>query len=369
MPGLPDPQYQEDGSYPDYLHSAAELEAEHSTKAGQGNMSSVGPAVIEIDTSEDDLEGTESEEEDADDSAQPIPRQDRSKAKKSLTIVDKLHTIVVGILHSEVRRARMHCLIQQLCDKDVRHLVPVRSMPTRWNTVFAEIERGLFLRPVHAATPSPHVINAWVEQMDKGLTGRKKAAATQQKNCLFLSPRDWAQLEAIRDILSPFNDVTHLLSKGDVPTLPMVLPLYKHLESHLKAQKTKLRSNEDLPLHHGCQKALDKLTIYMEKALYSNAPSHDTFEIARELLAELYDEYSELYTSPQSAQCGENTGHGTGDHNGPLNVQQPSVFGTSVAVVRADPATTTQAGKPRSKLEIYLNDEFPCTNEDGALQW
>lgn len=55
---------------------------------------------------------------------------------------------MVDILRSEVRRARMRRLIRQLCDETVRHLVPVRSMPVRWNTTYAEIERALLLRPV-----------------------------------------------------------------------------------------------------------------------------------------------------------------------------------------------------------------------------
>ena len=39
-------------------------------------------------------------------------------------------------------------LIKRLCAEEHRHLVPVRSMPVRWNTTYMEIDRGIKLRPV-----------------------------------------------------------------------------------------------------------------------------------------------------------------------------------------------------------------------------
>jgi hypothetical protein len=65
----------------------------------------------------------------------------------------QLHAIVVDILASEVRRKRMRRLIRQLCDQKYKSLVPIRSMPIRWNTTLAEIERSIKLKPVRAYFP------------------------------------------------------------------------------------------------------------------------------------------------------------------------------------------------------------------------
>ncbi|KAJ2982783.1 hypothetical protein NUW54_g10707 [Trametes sanguinea] len=122
-------------------------------------------------------------------------------------------------------------------------------------------DRALLLRPA---------INAWIEQMDNGLTGKRKAAATRKKKKVYLSPQDWDQLTVIRDILSALNDVTHLLSVGRLPTLPMILPLYKHLETHFKAHLNKARRQENWTLRTACETALEKLDHYLHIALDSN---------------------------------------------------------------------------------------------------
>ena len=137
----------------------------------------------------------------------------------------------------------------------------------------------------------PQAINAWIEQMGKGLTGKKKAAATRKKNRLFLSPQDWEQLESIRTILSvrplahatsipraymsslthwqELNDITLSLSVDKVPTISMTLPLYKHLETHLVQHKLGARRTEDKYIRSACEKALTKLRQYLTAALES----------------------------------------------------------------------------------------------------
>jgi hypothetical protein len=46
-------------------------------------------------------------------------------------------------IDAEVRR-----LIRKLCAPKNRHLVPIRSMKIRWNTTYAEVLRGIDLKPV-----------------------------------------------------------------------------------------------------------------------------------------------------------------------------------------------------------------------------
>ena len=63
-------------------------------------------------------------------------------------MVLQLHAIVVDVLRSEVKRKKMRHLIRKLCAPKHRHLVPIRSMKIRWNTTYAEILRGIDLKPV-----------------------------------------------------------------------------------------------------------------------------------------------------------------------------------------------------------------------------
>lgn len=42
----------------------------------------------------------------------------------------------------------MSKIVKAVCKQDVNHLGLVRSMPVRWNSVLAEITRGIALRPV-----------------------------------------------------------------------------------------------------------------------------------------------------------------------------------------------------------------------------
>jgi hypothetical protein len=60
----------------------------------------------------------------------------------------QLHAVIVDILRSEVKRKKFRRLTRKLCAPKNRHLVPIRSMKIRWNTTFAEVLRGLELKPV-----------------------------------------------------------------------------------------------------------------------------------------------------------------------------------------------------------------------------
>lgn len=87
------------------------------------------------------------------------------KPKKVFTPVDKvvflatftislcpqcfqIHASVVHILRSEIRRKKARVLIHKQADKEYRHLVFMRSMVIRWNTMYAEMRRARNLSPV-----------------------------------------------------------------------------------------------------------------------------------------------------------------------------------------------------------------------------
>ena len=90
--------------------------------------------------------------------------------------------------------------------------------------------------------------------MDQSLTGKKKAAAKRRREKWRLSPDEWDTLEKLCSVLEVIfaligatriaakNPLWHLqkfqlatleLSKTNVPTICMVLPLYKMIQQHL----------------------------------------------------------------------------------------------------------------------------------------
>jgi hypothetical protein len=82
----------------------------------------------------------------------------KAKPEKAFTPVDKvrvsnleffryphyfqIHASVVHILRSEIRRKKARVLIHKLADEEYRHLVFMRSMVIRWNTMYAEMQRA-----------------------------------------------------------------------------------------------------------------------------------------------------------------------------------------------------------------------------------
>ncbi|PCH34259.1 hypothetical protein WOLCODRAFT_15210 [Wolfiporia cocos MD-104 SS10] len=238
-------------------------------------------------------------------------------------------------------------------------------MPVRWNMTYAEIECSIKLHPA---------INHWIEQLDKNLTGQKKAAATRKKKKWFLSPADWELLKNICEVLEPFQKVTLVFSKSRVPTICLVLLMYKFIESHLKESKQKAGDQSLNNLANAIECSLKRLNIHLRKALVSSFPligavlhpfirltyfqndmlwSTDIAQRAQAILEKLFLEYAsagsaatQLTSSSQASQ-----------------VEAKSVFTTAIG--RATPS----AQALKSELEVYFSGMYPCEDEDGALIW
>ncbi|KIJ07767.1 hypothetical protein PAXINDRAFT_158317 [Paxillus involutus ATCC 200175] len=114
------------------------------------------------------------------------------RCSKQLSAVAKLHAIVVDVLRSDIRRKKMRKLIRQLCDEKYSHMVLVGAMEVKWNTMYAEMDRGIKLKPA---------VNHWVDQLDNSLTGKKKAAATRKKKKWHISHSEWELLERLCIVL------------------------------------------------------------------------------------------------------------------------------------------------------------------------
>ncbi|KAH9829928.1 uncharacterized protein C8Q71DRAFT_717528 [Rhodofomes roseus] len=119
--------------------------------------------------------------------------------------------------------------------------MPVRDVRTRWNCTHAMIERALLLRKA---------INGWVAERD-------------DLESLTLIPDDWNLLQQLADLLGAFTHVTHIMSKGGMPTLPWVLPMYDNMQTALK----ETIATTTLPtLSKAAQAGLAKLEEYYAKA-------------------------------------------------------------------------------------------------------
>ncbi|KAH9940996.1 hypothetical protein B0H21DRAFT_697286 [Amylocystis lapponica] len=241
-------------------------------------------------------------------------------------------------------------------------------MPIRWNTTHVEIDRGIRLRPA---------VNQWVEQLDKNLTGKKKTAASKKKRKWYLGPLDWELLEALCEILGGFHQVTLKLSKGGIPTICLVLPLYKYMETHLQNSKDRYHSAANL--HAALQAGLDKLTIHLNKALVSQYPLlgtvlHPCFRLkyfkradlwakdiptrAKNLLKVLYDEYMvPSATAPSSSS-----------HHA-FSAVKPKAFSILASTMSGVPEHNNTSNTANSELELYYSNAYPCVDEDGALEW
>ncbi|KAJ7733468.1 hypothetical protein B0H16DRAFT_1579534 [Mycena metata] len=126
------------------------------------------------------------------------------KPPKLFTPVDKIHETVVHILRSEIRRKKARVLIHKLADKEYRHLVFVRSMVIRWNTMYAEMRRARQLAPA---------LDAFVADMPRGLTGKKKAAAVAKKKKWEMHSSDWEYIDKLMSALEVLQNVTLEFSK------------------------------------------------------------------------------------------------------------------------------------------------------------
>ncbi|KAF7378021.1 Reverse transcriptase-RNase H-integrase [Mycena sanguinolenta] len=186
----------------------------------------------------------------------------KPKPKKVWTPVDKIHASVVHILRSEIRRKKARILIYKLADQEFQHLVFMRSMVIRWNTMYAEMRRARSL-----SAP----LDAFVADMARGLSGKAKAAALARKKKWEMHSSDWEFIDKLMSALEVLQDVTLEFSKKGVPTICKVLPLYKLMETKL-AQLADEYEYDDFNIARALRAGSEKAKQYVGKALISDYP-------------------------------------------------------------------------------------------------
>ncbi|TFY60202.1 hypothetical protein EVJ58_g5298, partial [Rhodofomes roseus] len=196
-------------------------------------------AVENVAADERDAELAPDEEKDV-----PIDPEER------LNAVQKLRLIVRKIVSSPQRRSsfRKHAKRHYVGKpnpsggKELSTLMPVRDE----GPVFVCLSIDYY--------PSDAVclqaINDWVAERD-------------DLESLTLIPDDWNLLQQLADLLGAFTHVTHIMSKGGMPTLPWVLPMYDNMQTALK----ETIATTTLPaLSKAAQAGLVKLEEYYAKA-------------------------------------------------------------------------------------------------------
>ncbi|KAJ7486944.1 hypothetical protein FB451DRAFT_1228382 [Mycena latifolia] len=113
----------------------------------------------------------------------------------------------------------------------------------------------------------------WNAELARGLTGKKKAAATRKATRLHLTPGDFDNLRRIVNVMSILQEATLDLSKKGVPTICKVLPLYKIAQVHLEESLANISDAEDTcNLCAAIRAGLAKLNKHTERVLVSDYP-------------------------------------------------------------------------------------------------
>ncbi|KAL1942606.1 hypothetical protein VTO73DRAFT_4846 [Trametes versicolor] len=389
-----DAEYQEEAAI---AREELKAGASHATNVHGDSDSASEESASESDAEDDTGHG------DAGD-GNPLLPTSGCRTKKSLSCVNKLHAIVVDILRSEVRPTRMRRLSRQLCQPAYKGLVLIRGVPTRWNTTLAEIERALQLRPA---------LKQWIEQLDSGLTGKKKTAALKKKKEWFLSPEDWELLETLVGVLKVtcFHHRTLCKLRADRPCLSTGVPRrnliavkggrphYPATPSPLQAPRDSIAkctdsdSRNDRILRQALEQGALKLEKHLKLALRSRftilgAVLHPALRVtyfenqnlwqpeigarARTELSALYDEYA-LKVAAGNLQILARSGHSSGQSGAPQgtragkNQEAASKAGPMASAIQASGANDVQTSA--TEVELYLSHAYPCKDENGALKW
>ncbi|KAF8583621.1 hypothetical protein K439DRAFT_1617328 [Ramaria rubella] len=298
------------------------------------------------DILEDSSEESEGEMDSSDPDDNFLSDAKKLKSKKVLSVPDKLHAVIIDIVQSEVQCKHMCWLICQVCEEEYKHLILIWGMPIFWNTLYAEIECAIKLKPVVFFCPS---------SLDDLLThGQKKHAASHKKKNWFLTPEYWDMLSKLCYILWLFNQATLELSKANAPTICKVLPLYKLVQEHLQCalHDTQLEYNP-YGLDSAIQAGLDKVEKYLHHAIRS-----DYILLGAVLHPSIWITYFEDDT--WWAPAIPKHAHMLIDHLYNLYSEQGSHSGHSIFMQAIHGAQSHIQTNSTNDVESYFSGAYPC---------
>lgn len=151
--------------------------------------------------------------------------------------VPKLRKLIKKVRKSPQMRQKL----KKLCELyEVKYLVPIIDVATRWNSTFQMIERAAYLkRPLHTLCSNEKSLNE-----------------------LLMYENEWKELNTLSVLLQKFHRSTMLLSMERHPTISAYLPTLKWL---LESLRSFINMNSGT-LGHAAEQGFDKLKKY-EKLL------------------------------------------------------------------------------------------------------
>jgi hypothetical protein len=176
---------------------------------------------------------------------QPIDSDNYDIASDS---ADQLVTAVsrLSFLCRKIRLSpKLRRLMAKLCEeKNVKYLVPIIDVRTRWNSTYDMVVRAFEQR---------HIVSDVIY-----------ANKDHKLIKLLLKESDWNVVNQLIKVLQPFKEATLLCSKSASSLMiTNVIPLYNYCSEMLKVSLLKFNLNDDI--YVGIQAGIEKLDHYYDK--------------------------------------------------------------------------------------------------------
>ena len=140
---------------------------------------------------------------------------------------------------------KLRRLMKKICDeKNVKYLVPIIDVSTRWNSTYDMLVRAFEQRNI----------------MSDVLYANKDDTLIK----LLLKESDWNCVDHLIKVLQPFKEATLLCSKSASSLMiTNVIPLYNYCSEMLKMSLTKFNLDDDIYI--GIEAGIEKLDHYYDK--------------------------------------------------------------------------------------------------------
>jgi len=135
--------------------------------------------------------------------------EDANEGNSNSVVIVKMRTLIKKIRKSTKLRQKLN----KLCIMyEVKYLVPIIDVKTRWNSTY-----NMIIRSKHLQTPLKHLCVVEKKLVDLQITSR-----------------DWYELEKIQKLLAKFDRATKLVSMARHPTISAYLPTLDWLLEYLR---------------------------------------------------------------------------------------------------------------------------------------
>ena len=152
----------------------------------------------------------------------------------------------LSFLCRKIRLApKLRRLLEKVCkEKDVKYLVPIIDVVTRWNSTYDMLVRAVEIKDVMSDT--------FYQHKDRNLIN------------LVLTEADWNCVSQLIDVLAPLKEGTLLASQnGESLMVTSMIPIYDYCTEMLKESLKIFDENDDIYI--GIESAIEKLNHYYDK--------------------------------------------------------------------------------------------------------